>query len=135
MDYSYLQKKNLLSVDGNLGHPFGSIVADVLHDELEDQLQQLVHVIGRHHRDVAAVLRVHVVWTALPPGGQVRAEEGQDDVDDVGGLGVRLALLDELVHLRDERVQRGDALFQTSSNLCNNKLLFQVFVFLNKRHF
>ena len=100
----------------------------MLHDELEDQLQQLVHVIGRHHRDVAAVLRVDVVGTALPPGGQVRAEEGQADVNDVRGLGVRLALLNELVHLRDERVQRGDALFQTSGYLCKDKLFIQVFV-------
>jgi len=61
-------------------------------------------------------------FITLRPGGQVGAEEGQDDVDDVWGLGVSLALLDELVHVRDEGVQRSDALLQPSGHLCKKSM-------------
>ena len=53
----------------------------------------------------------------MPPSRKIGAEEGEDDVDDVRGFGVALALLDELVHVRNQGVQRRDALLQASRHL------------------
>ena len=64
--------RHLLSVDGNFGHPLGRVITDVLHDELQNELEQLVHVVGGHHGDVAPVLGVDIVRTSLPPVAKVK---------------------------------------------------------------
>jgi hypothetical protein len=53
----------------------------------------------------------------VPPSRKIGAEEGEDNVDDVRGFGVTLALFDELVNVRNQGVQRRDALFQASRHL------------------
>ncbi len=53
----------------------------------------------------------------MPPSRKIGAEEGEDNVDDVRGFGVTLALFDELVNVRNQGVQRRDALFQASRHL------------------
>ena len=75
---------DLLRVHGDARHPLCLLVADVLHDEFEDEAEEAVEVLRGDHGDVAAGRGgVGVVRALAPPRRKVSAHERQQDVDDV----------------------------------------------------
>lgn len=76
-------------------HPGRVVDAQVVVEDAEDVAQHGTQVLGRDAGAAAAAAAV-VVGALLPPGGQVGAQHGQDDLDHLGHVGVAGARLGQV---------------------------------------